>query len=696
MRLAKVFGRRQANATEHLILETEHNALLRLGALAGSAPIQELFDAMAEELGRIVDIETGETFQDMAGVSRFDADGQMTFVAGWGPRPGWPSPVGSRWPLDGDSVNARVFRTGRPARLEGGIPVTGSISRRLDTINAMSSVAVPIFVDDKLWGSATVVSDRPKPLPPTTESRLAEFAALASTAISSAQRREEVQRLADEHAALRQVATLVATGAEPEQVWKAVVAQLGELCGASRTGMVRYDSADSVSIVALWAADGEHEDFPDRWPLDGNSLSARVARERTVIRIEDWDHVEGEIGAAVRARMSVGSSIMAPVFAHGGLWGGLVVHSAKGERLAADTERRITGFAELVSAALANATARAEVRRLADEQATIRRVATLVARQAAPAVICRTVAEELAVLLGVEDVRIFRYGDGDDTGDTGDGDDTGEPARLARDAGPRSTIACPIFTGDRLWGVLTVASPQPGRLPERVLPPISDCADLIATALRNTEAEERLRASRERIVTATDQARRRFERDLHDGAQQRLVALALELRASEKLDGKELAEAADEVDSILTDLRDLSRGLHPAVLSEGGLPSAIRSLVRRCPTPVRLVLPDPWPSAGDLAEIACYYVVAEALTNVAKHAHARTVDLVLDLDATTVRVTVSDDGVGGAGTAGGSGLLGIADRVDALGGTLSVVSPPGEGTTLVARLPRARFTEGRE
>src|SRR4051794_1955228 len=247
--------RRRAGGGEQLILETERKALLRLGALAGSAPIQDLFDAMAEELGRIVDIETGETFQDMAGVSRFDPDGLITFVAGWGPRPGWPAPVGSRWPLDGDSANARVFRTGRPARLEGAIPVTGPISRRLGKINAISSIAVPIFVDDELWGSATVISDRPKRLPPNTESRLAEFAALASTAISSAQRREQAQRLADEHAALRHVATLVATGAEPESVWRSVVSELGELCGASRTGMVRYDSADSIGVVALWAAD---------------------------------------------------------------------------------------------------------------------------------------------------------------------------------------------------------------------------------------------------------------------------------------------------------------------------------------------------------------------------------------------------------------------------------------------------------
>jgi len=723
--------RRRVVDTDRLILETERKALLRLGALTGSAPIQELFDAMAEELGRIVDIETGETFQDMAGVSRYDPDGWMTFVAGHGPRPDWPSPIGSRWPLDieGDSANSVVYRTGRPARVDGGFKVVGPTSKRLtEVLGIRSSIAVPIFVDNALWGSATIVSPREKPLPATTEARMSEFAALASTAISSAQRRAEVQRLADEQSALRRVATLVATEAEPEQLWQSVLSEVGDLCNASRTHMIRYDSPQAISIIAVWASNGAPEVMPIRWPVTGTSLGARVARERTAVRITDWSTVEGEVGAAVRDNLPVGTSVMAPVFAGGELWGGIVVHSPTGEVLAPDTEQRLTGFAELVSTAIANATARAEVRRLADEQATIRRVATLVARQAPLGDICQTVTEELAALLGIEDVRLFRY-DRDDlttvagswglmagvypvgstvviSGDVavarmrrerrtirldGYAGVAGEPARRAREAGLRSTIASPVFVGDRLWGALTVASSQPGRLPELVTQPISDCIDLIATAIRNAEADESLRASRERIVTTADEARRRFERDLHDGAQQRLVSLALELRDGGKLEGADLVAAADEVDSILTDLRDLARGLHPAVLSEGGgLAAAIRSLVRRCPVPVRLTFPDHWPEVDGLVEIACYYVVAEALTNVAKHAQAGEVAVELTLDEARVRVVISDDGVGGAETADGSGLLGIADRVEALGGSLAVVSPLGAGTTLTADVPLVR------
>jgi len=706
--------------TGDLIPENERQALLRLNALVGNAPIQELFNALSEELSRIVNLEAGESFLHMAGVSRFDPDGMLTALAATGPRPDWPAPAGSRWPLDGDSANGRVYRTGRPARVQGHIPVTGAISQRLNEVGATASIAVPIFVDNQLWGSVTVVSDRPERLPDTTEQRLAEFAALASTAISSAQRREALQRLAEEHAALRRVATIVATRAEPEQIWRTVVAEVGELCGAARAGLARYDAEDTMTVLASWDREPPRGPLPDRWPVGGTSLFARMLRERAVVRVDDWSTVDGVLAAIVRERVSIGTSIMTPIFQDERLWGGLYVHSPVGEEFAGDAERRLAGFAELVGTALANAAARAEVRRLADEQATIRRIATLVARQTPVPEICRRVTEELGPLLGVEDVRLLRY-DGDEATVLGswglaagdhpagstlalDGDIAvvrvrrdgrpvrldgydhiaGESARQGREAGLRSTVALPIFVGDRLWGALAVASPQPGRIPESVEQPITDCVDLIATAVRNAEADESLRASRQRIVAATDQARRRFERDLHDGAQQRLVALGLDLRGRD-----DLVDAAEEVDAILADLQSLSRGLHPASLTEGGLAAAIGSLIRRSPTPVQLALPDDWPRLAEPVEIACYYVVAEALTNVAKHARAAEAHVRFARGDGRVRVTVSDDGVGGADPAGGSGLVGIADRLEALGGSVSLTSPPGAGTTLVAKLPVA-------
>ena len=380
------------------------------------------------------------------------------------------------------------------------------------------------------------------------------------------------------------------------------------------------------------------------------------------------------------------SSIAAPVVVDDVRWGSVTVLSDRPEPLPADTEALLSEFAVPAATMISNAQRREQLQRLADEQAALRRVATLVARHAPVARVCQAVADEFTGLPGVEGldgvaavagVTIHRYDD--------DGSTT-VMARRGRHPAGHHAASHPIDLGDRLWGVMTVVSPRS----DRVTRPVPDCVEVIATAVRNGEAEERLRASRERIVTAADQARRRFERDLHDGAQQRLVSLALMLQAHESLSAADLAETAAEVDDILADLRNLSRGLHPAALAHGGLPASIGPLVRRCPTPVRLAFPQDWRGIDEVVEIACYYVVAEALTNIAKHARASVVDVRLALDDGRVRIVVADDGAGGADPARGSGLVGIADRLEALGGTLSVTSPPGAGTVLTALLPSGR------
>jgi signal transduction histidine kinase len=205
---------------------------------------------------------------------------------------------------------------------------------------------------------------------------------------------------------------------------------------------------------------------------------------------------------------------------------------------------------------------------------------------------------------------------------------------------------------------------------------------------------EELAASRARIVTAGDTERRRLERNLHDGAQQRLVALALSLRVAQaQLDSDPaaaratLADAGDELARALDELRELARGLHPAVLSDRGLRAAVEMLAGRAPIPVELAgIPDE--RLPEAVEAAAYYLIAEALTNVARYADATAVSVRVAADATRVLVEVSDDGAGGADPAGGSGLRGLADRVEALGGSLELVSPAGEGTTVRAEIPR--------
>jgi signal transduction histidine kinase len=205
-------------------------------------------------------------------------------------------------------------------------------------------------------------------------------------------------------------------------------------------------------------------------------------------------------------------------------------------------------------------------------------------------------------------------------------------------------------------------------------------AGQLAVSLDNAQLYDQLSTSRARIVAAADQARRRIERDLHDGAQQRLVTLALRLRTAQ------LDELAAETTSILDELRELARGIHPAILAKGGLPLALKTLARRCTVPVELDvrverrLPEH-------VEIAAYYLVAEALTNAARHAQASTIHVEVDTDAGVLHVTVGDNGRGGADLAGGSGLVGLKDRMEALGGRFSVHSPPGAGTTVRGELP---------
>jgi signal transduction histidine kinase len=272
------------------------------------------------------------------------------------------------------------------------------------------------------------------------------------------------------------------------------------------------------------------------------------------------------------------------------------------------------------------------------------------------------------------------------------GQDTGAIAEEARAVGIRASVGCPIVVGGHLWGVIA-ASKREEPFPPDTEAQLGEFTELVATAVANAEAHAELMASRARIVATADETRRRIERDLHDGAQQHLVSLALRLQGAAasippQLDEvhQEITDVGAELDEVLSDLRELSRGIHPANLAEGGLGPALRNLARRSPVPVQLQLG----MEGRLperVEVAAYYVVAEALTNVARHANASLVQVELDTDDGLVRLDIRDDGVGGADPSRGSGLIGLRDRVEATGGTLGVESHPGQGTSLLVELP---------
>jgi signal transduction histidine kinase len=372
----------------------------------------------------------------------------------------------------------------------------------------------------------------------------------------------------------------------------------------------------------------------------------------------------------------------------------------------------------------------AELAELASEQAALRRVATLVAQRVLPDEIVSTVAEEIAQRLGAEITKVVRYepdaratvvggwsvpGIDIPIGTTltvaGEGvavevQRTQRPARVERFAGPpgslaacfaeqgiRSGVGSPIIVEGTLWGVAIAGTSNPDGLPMGSESRIAEFTELVAMAIANAESRAELAASRARVIAAADQTRRQIERDLHDGAQQRLVSLALRLRSAEAAVPPELGDAHSELarvgaelNGILEELREMSRGIHPAILSEGGLGPALRTLARRSAVPVELEveaesrLPEP-------VEVTAYYVVSEALTNAAKHASASTVHVAVRALDGVIQLAVRDNGVGGADPRRGSGLVGLKDRVEASGGTMTVESRSGEGTSLVVELP---------
>lgn len=378
-------------------------------------------------------------------------------------------------------------------------------------------------------------------------------------------------------------------------------------------------------------------------------------------------------------------------------------------------------------------TSRDELCCVAEEQAALRRVATLVARGVSPPEVFSAVAGETGRLLAAEATGVTRFdpdgaaivvGSWDTPGNRGwalplgsrgpaeEGDvaeqiyRTGQPARVAsydhvggalsawaKEHRICSSVGSPIVVEGRPWGAIVAfsgaAAPRPDDTEQRLL----GFTELVAMAIANTESRAQLAASRARVVAAADETRRRIERDLHDGTQQRLISLALELRAAQARvppEQKGLVEqwsrTAKGLTDVIEELREISRGLHPVTLETGGLEPALRTLARRAGVPVELSVKVRG-RLPDRVEVATYYALSEALTNAAKHARARVVEVDVGVIDDVLRMLVSDDGVGGADPSRGSGLVGLSDRVEAVGGTIAVTSPPGGGTTLLVTIP---------
>jgi signal transduction histidine kinase len=570
---------------------------------------------------------------------------------------------------------------------------------------------------------------------------------LARRAAEADQRRREAELaaelgrvLAEQQAALRRVATLVARGTPPTEVFSAVAEEMARCLNADNASVSRFDG-ETLLILALARMEAGMKNKPqvgESLSSAGDNVATRVFHTGRPARLNsvEMQGARGPMAAGLR-KMGLRCTVAVPIVVDGNVWGMAAVGSTCPEPMAPDTEQRLGDFADLVTTAISSAATRTELqasrdelRVLAEQQAALRRVATLVARGVAPSEVFEAVADEMARCVHVTHATVSRYdaeasipfavyhGDrlrklpeglrlpleGDNVAtrvfrsghtariDSHD-DAPGLHAARIRELGIRSAVGVPIVVDGRVWGAAIVGSSASEPLPPDTEARIGDFTDLVATAIANAATRAELIASRARIVAAADDARRRIERDLHDGAQQRLVALGLGLRAAEACVPDELQPLREQIAGLVTtvaavsaEVQEISRGIHPAILSKGGLAPALKTLARRCAVPVDLDL-DVDQRFADSVEVGAYYVVAEALTNAAKHARASVVEVCAHATGSTLRLVIRDDGIGGAAAGKGSGLTGLIDRVEALGGKMTIESQPGRGTSLLINIP---------
>jgi PAS domain S-box-containing protein len=540
----------------------------------------------------------------------------------------------------------------------------------------------------------------------------------------------ERRRFHAQQGALRRVATLVARQASQTEIFNAIAEECAHLFGTPTIEMFRYDG-DSTVVVA--STGGFTATFPrgSRHRLGGENVSTRILQTGNAARIDDYRSASGSISESALA-MGLRSAVGAPIIVEGRLWGGLIVGVTAGTPPPPETEARLGEFTDLMATAIANTESRARAERLADEQAALRRVATLVARESSPQEVFGAVPDDVMRVLGTEAVGLLRF-ESDSTAtliaqsDTPwpppplgtqfrlDGENlvtalhrtgraarldewtnaTGEVTAMAKALGVRSSVATPIVVEGRLWGTLIATTSQPEPLPPDTEARLGRFADLVATAVANAEAREAIErlaeeqaASRIRLLTEADAARRRVVRDLHDGAQQRLVTSIMTLKLAQYEtagDAKSLVdEALEQAEQANVELRELAHGILPSSLTRGGIRAGVKTVVSRLDLPVGVDLPNERFPAE--IEASAYFIIAEALTNVVKHARAARAEVRAGIEKGTLFVEVRDDGVGGADPTG-HGLLGLADRATALGGSLHVERLASGGTLVSAALP---------
>lgn len=727
--IANAESRAELSASEQRAhdLAREQGALRRVATLVAEGPnADELFAAVAREVADAVGIP-------VVGLLRFEHDRTVTMVGIAGDT---SFTVGSRWPVEDEGLAGMILATGRPARKEDYSTMPGPLGAAVRADRMTTTVGVPIVVEGSIWGCMVGAARGSGGIPDGTDERLARFTELIAIAIANGEAREHLSELAAEQAALRRVATLVARESSRLEIVGAITDEAMQVVGTT-IGLLRFETDSTATLVAQSDTPWPPPPLGTRFRLDGENLITALHRTGQATRIDDWTNASGDVSGMADV-LGVRSSVAAPIVVEGRLWGTMVATTNRPEPLPPDTETRLSKFTELVATAIANTESRAELaasearaRRLATEQAALRRVATLVAEGAKADEVFSAVAEEIEEVLDIPVVTICRCEPdgflvirsngmpGFPAGSRWPWDvpslpgliyQTRRPARIddftdavglnaaARDAGVKAAVGVPIMVGGTVWGSICAATTKHEPFPPDAEERLGRFRQLVATSISNTIMREELAASRARVIAAADDARRRIERDLHDGAQQRLVTLAVALRRAE---GKipaglgpvraEVARVADGLAMALHELQELSRGIHPSILTEGGLTPALRALGRRSAVRVKLDvgferrLPDH-------VEVAAYYTVSEALTNAAKHASAMRVWVALRVEHDALLLSIRDDGVGGADPSRGSGLIGLTDRIEALGGKIQMVSPPSGGTDIEVQIPLGEST----
>ena len=496
--IARDVTARRRVETESERLADEQAALRRVATVvARGASRGEVFDAIAQEFGQLIDA-------DFIEMLRFEDDHTAVSEASGGAA-AEAFAVGSRVELGGDNAASLILRTGQPVRIDDYHRVaTGPIAEAAQSTGLRSAVGAPLVVDDRLWGAVTLGTTGDGPLPPDTEARLTQFTELMATAIANTETRGEVERLADEQAALRRVATVVARGGSRREVFNAIAEEMRQLIGADFIDMLRYeDDRTVVSVAAGGVASGAFV-VGTRFELRGDNATSRMHRTGQTVRIDDYDRTAtGPIAEAAHTT-GLRSVVGTPLVVEDRLWGAVTIGTTGEEPLPPDTESRLEQFTELMATAIANTESREALGQLTDEQAALRRVATVVARGASRTEVFNAIAEEVrqlieadlfaSVLRYVDDrtvvlvatagaaVEAFAVGsrhalgghnasslimltrqpvriDNYDRSASGPIGKTTAPARL------RSIVATPLIVDDRLWGAVMIGTTGAEPLP---------------------------------------------------------------------------------------------------------------------------------------------------------------------------------------------------------------------------------------